>query len=280
MTLEGRIKAKYYLKLLKKDFIILAKISKASIIIEDVSKSFFRGGNDSIHALDRVSFNILDGEFFSLLGASGCGKSTLLYIIDGLISPTSGKVIINGKINPKPARDRGMVFQEYALFPWRTVLKNVEYGLELQGLGKKKREEVARQYIKLVGLEKFCDLLPKELSGGMRQRVAIARTLCYEPDIILMDEPFGSLDAMTREQLQEELLTIFQKTRKTILFVTHSIDEAVFLSDRVAVMNSRPGRINEIIEISIERPRDRTSETFQKYRRIIKDILKEEQLSK
>ncbi len=246
-----------------------------SIIIEDISKTFFRGRNENVHALDKVSFKVKDMEFFSLLGPSGCGKSTLLYIIDGLIQPTSGKVVVKGRLNPPPARDRGIVFQEYALFPWRTVLENVEYGLEIQGIEKRKRKEVALGYIKMVGLEKFSSLLPKELSGGMKQRVAIARTLCYEPDIILMDEPFGSLDAMTREQLQEELLMIFQRTKKAILFVTHSIDEAAFLSDRVAIMSPRPGKVKEIINIPLERPRDRTSEIFQKYRRIIEDILKE-----
>ncbi len=219
----------------------------------------FRSEEGVITALKDINLEVKPGEFLCIIGPSGCGKTTLLRMIAGLDYPTSGKIILDGKEVRGPSPDRGMVFQEFSLFPWRTVLKNVEFGLQMQGIEAAKRREIAKKYIELVGLEGFENHYPHELSGGMKQRVAIARALATEPSILLMDEPFGSVDAQTRNILQEELLQIWQQTGKTILFVTHSVDEAVYLADRVVVMSARPGRIVECMNISIKRPRKRTS---------------------
>jgi len=208
-------------------------------------------------ALKDINFEVKTGEFMVLVGPSGCGKSTLLDLLGGLTKPTSGKILLDGKPIIGPALDRGIVFQQYALFPWKTAQGNIEFGLEAKGVPTKERAELAREYLSLVGLTGFEHRYPHELSGGMKQRVAIARSLAYDPDVLLMDEPFAALDAQTRETLQSELLRIWEKTKKTIVFITHGIDEAVYLGQRVAVMTSRPGRIKQIIDIPLD---SRTSE--------------------
>lgn len=200
-------------------------------------------------AVENITLDIQQGEFVSIVGPSGCGKSTLLDLIAGLTKPSSGQILLSGKQITQPGLDRGIVFQQYALYPWLTALENIEFGLEAKGVDKQSRHEKAEYYLKLVGLAGFEKHYPNELSGGMKQRVAIARSLAYEPEILLMDEPFAALDAQTRETLQEELIKIWQSSKKTIVFITHSIDEAIFLSQRVAIMTSRPGRIKDVIEI-------------------------------
>lgn len=213
------------------------------------------GRSERVQVLKGFDLQVREGEFLSILGPSGCGKSTFLNILAGLANKTGGTLEVDGKPLKGINRNQGVVFQGYALLPWRTVLDNVAVGLEIRGVGKAERLEKARQYIDLVGLSGFASRYPHELSGGMRQRVAIARSLVYEPDLLLMDEPFAALDAQTRESLQDELLRIWDLHKKTIVFITHSLDEAIFLSDRVAVMTPRPGRIKEIIDINLERPR-------------------------
>ncbi|AEF95907.1 ABC transporter ATP-binding protein [Methanotorris igneus] len=231
-----------------------------------------------ILAVDNVSLSVEENEFISIVGPSGCGKSTLLRIIAGLEKPTSGKVLLDGKEVKEPSAERGMVFQQYTLMPWRTVLKNVTFGLEIKKIPKEEQIKIAKKFIKMVGLEGFEDAYPYQLSGGMQQRVAIARTLANDPEIVLMDEPFGALDTQTRAILQNELLKIWQKEKKTVLFVTHSVDEAVYLSDRIVVMTARPGKIKKIIPIELKRPRDRTSIEFLEYKKKIVDELKDEVL--
>jgi len=206
-------------------------------------------------ALENVNLQIKQGEFLVILGPSGCGKSTFLDMIGGLSKPDDGSILIDGKPIQGPGFDRGVVFQQYALFPWRTAAENVEFGLEAQNVAKTERGKISREYLSLVGLRGFEDRYPYELSGGMKQRVAIARALAFNPEVLLMDEPFAALDAQTRETLQKSLLRIKEETQKTIVFITHSIDEAVFLADRVAVMTARPGTIKEIIEVPISRAR-------------------------
>jgi NitT/TauT family transport system ATP-binding protein len=214
-----------------------------------------KGREERVLVLEDFNLQVRDGEFMSILGSSGCGKSTFLNILAGLSHKTGGQLEIDGRplrgINPS----QGVVFQGYALLPWRNVLDNIAMGLEIRGVGKRERLERAREYLALVGLEGFGTRYPQELSGGMRQRVAIARSLVYQPDVLLMDEPFAALDAQTRESLQEELIRLWELYKKTIVFITHSLDEAIFLSDRVAVMTQRPGRIKTIIDIDLPRPR-------------------------
>ncbi len=226
------------------------------LILRNVTRTF-DAENGSREALENINLEVKPSEFLCIVGPSGCGKTTLLRMIAGLDYPTSGEIILDGTPVQGPSPDRGMVFQEFSLFPWRTVLKNVEFGLRIQG--KRDIKRTAERYIELVGLKGFEHSFPFQLSGGMKQRVAIARALATEPAILLMDEPFGSVDAQTRNVLQEELLEIWKRTRKTILFVTHSVDEAVYLADRVVVMSLRPGRILEVLSVDIERPRKRTS---------------------
>jgi NitT/TauT family transport system ATP-binding protein len=192
---------------------------------------------------------VRSGEFLALVGPSGCGKSTLLDLLGGLEAPTSGRILLDGRPIEGPARDRGIVFQQYALFPWRTAAQNVEFGLDIAGLKSKARRDKALHFLDLVGLSAFANRYPHELSGGMKQRVAIARSLAYDPEVLMMDEPFAALDAQTRETLQSELLRIWRRTGKTIVFITHGIDEAVVLGQRVAIMTSRPGRIKQVIEV-------------------------------
>ena len=207
-------------------------------------------------SLDRVSLDVAPGEFITLVGPSGCGKSTLLNLIGGLLMPTSGEVLVQGRPVTGPGPDRGVIFQQYALFPWLTAKQNVEFGLRLKGLGRRERAERALHYLRLVGLQDFAQALPKELSGGMKQRCAIARAYAVDPALLLMDEPFGALDALTRVQMQDELLATWQQERKTVVFITHDVDEAVYLASRVVVMSPRPGRISEVIDVPLPYPRN------------------------
>ncbi|MDR1438442.1 MAG: ABC transporter ATP-binding protein [Clostridiales bacterium] len=214
-----------------------------------------RGTNEVFHALSGFSLTVREGEFVTIVGPSGCGKSTLLDILVGLAKADEGEILIDGKPIRGPALDRGIVLQGYALFPWLSVRKNIEFGLEIKRTPKKERAEISSRFIRLVGLEGFESHYPYELSGGMQQRVAIARSLAYDPEVLFMDEPFAAVDAQTRETMQDELLAIWEKTNKTVIFVTHSIEEAVGLADRVAVVSKSPGRIKEVIGISLPRPR-------------------------
>ena len=225
------------------------------VFIEDVKKTYM-GRNGEVVALNGVNLEIAHNEFVTVVGPSGCGKSTLLNIIAGLLEPTSGRVICNGNEVHGTGMDRGVVFQQYALFPWLTVLKNVMFPLNMKGIKGKEAEETAMKYIRMVDLEKFADHYPKELSGGMKQRVAIARAYAAEPEILLMDEPFGALDAQTRTQLQQELLDTWEKEQKTCFFITHDVDEAIILGQRVVIMSARPGRIKDIVDIDIPYPRN------------------------
>jgi NitT/TauT family transport system ATP-binding protein len=204
-------------------------------------------------ALDNVSLSVRDREFVALLGPSGCGKSTLLYLVGGFLPVEHGAILVEEKPVAGPGPDRGIVFQHFALFPWKTVLQNVLYGLEKLGLPRDERERRAREFIDLVGLAGFEDSYPAQLSGGMKQRAAIARTLAIDPRVLLMDEPFGALDAQTRSLMQDELLRIWQRSRKTVIFVTHDVQEAVFLAERIAVMSARPGRVKEIVEVGFDK---------------------------
>ena len=232
--------------------------SNPLVEIRGVSKSFHKTVKDStteIKALADVSLAIRENEFISIIGPSGCGKTTLLKMIDGLIPYDSGKILIDGKQITAPGPDRAVVFQSFALLPWRTVLANVEFSLELRQISKEERAKTARDYLKRVGLADFENHYPHELSGGMQQRAGLARALAVNPSILLMDEPFGAVDAQTRQLLQEELLELWQRERKTVIFITHSMDEAVYLSDRVVVMTPRPGRVAEILDVPLARPR-------------------------
>lgn len=215
---------------------------------------------DFVHALDDVSMAVQEGEFVSLLGPSGCGKTTLLHIVAGFEQATRGRVDISGRPVAGPGADRGMVFQDYALFPWRTVIDNVTFGLTLRGIPARQCQEIAREYIALVGLAGFENCFPHQLSGGMRQRCALARSVANNPDVLLMDEPLAAIDALTRNSLQEEILKVCDarggRPRKSVIYVTHSIEEAMFLSDRIVVMTPRPGRILEVIPVLFERPRN------------------------
>ena len=251
-----------------------------SVEIQNITREFTKEDGEPIVALSDVSLSIADDEFVSFVGPSGCGKTTLLRIIAGLDGASSGEVLVEGAKITKPGQKVGMVFQEYSLFPWRNVLKNVAFGLEMQGVSKEERFAIAQRYIELVGLSQFEKSYPFELSGGMRQRVAIARALATEPELLLMDEPFGALDAQTRNHMQCELLDIWESKKKTILFVTHSCDEAVFLSDRVVILSPRPGKIREVIPISIPRPRDRTDKGFIDLRRRLLEMIEEDERDK
>jgi NitT/TauT family transport system ATP-binding protein len=244
----------------------------ALLEIRGVSKLFHAGGRE-MEALRGIDLSIRENEFICFVGPSGCGKTTLLRIIAGLEEPTSGWVSLEGRVITGPGPERGMVFQEYSLFPWRTVLDNIAFGLELKGVAMMAREERARAYLRMVGLERFEKRYPHELSGGMKQRVAIARALVNGPKALLMDEPFGALDAQTRNIMQSELLRIWEEERKTIVFVTHSVDESIYLADRIVMMSARPGRIKEIIDVDLPRPRKRTSMEVNQIRdRILEDL--------
>lgn len=246
------------------------------ININNVSKVFVTEQGQNIQALDPVSLSIKQNDFICLVGPSGCGKSTLLRIMAGLEQATSGQILYRGYKVTKPDKRLGMVFQEYSLLPWRTVLDNIGLGLEFARKPASCCREAAAEYLKLVGLENFARSYPYELSGGMRQRVAIARALANDPDVLLMDEPFGALDAHTRILLQKELLNIWEANRKTIIFVTHSVDEAIYLADRIVVMTAGPGRIKELIDVNIPRPRDRANPAYGRLSARILDMLEEE----
>jgi NitT/TauT family transport system ATP-binding protein len=240
------------------------------IAIHGVTKAF---GN--IVALDGIDLDVARGELVCLLGPSGCGKSTLLNAVAGFVAPTSGEILADGKRVSEPGPDRGMVFQEYALFPWMTVRANIAFGLEMRGEADIRGKVDA--LLEKLRLTEFADRFPKDLSGGMRQRVAIARLLALDSPILLMDEPFGALDALTRRNLQEELLRIWLELQKTILFVTHSIDESIFLADRIVVMTYRPGRIKAIVPVPIPRPRDASAPDFNEMKRALSAMVMEEQ---
>ncbi|MBM0224893.1 ABC transporter ATP-binding protein [Micromonospora sp. ATA51] len=226
----------------------------AKISVQAVTKTFSLG-RQTFTALDQVSLDIADNEFVTVVGPSGCGKSTLLNILAGLEEPTEGHAIVDGTPVSGPGPERGVIFQQYALFPWLTVRKNVEFGLKTARVPKAERRERAEYFIRMVGLEDFADALPKMLSGGMRQRCAIARAYAVNPSILLMDEPFGALDALTRVKLQEQLLDTWSKEQRTVMFITHDVDEAVFLANRVVVMAARPGRIYDVIDVDLPYPR-------------------------
>ncbi len=236
------------------------------IDIRNVSKSFQLQGQ-KIDALKDANLSIRQGEFITLIGASGCGKSTLLRIIAGFEKPTSGEALMWGKPITEPEPQRGMVFQDYALFPWLSVRDNIAFGPTSRGVPKAQAREIVERFVEMVGLQRFADAYPHQLSGGMRQRVAIARVLANEAEVVLMDEPFGALDAMTRERLQEELLEFWARTKLTVVFVTHAIEEAIFLADRVVVMTPGPGRIESDNPMLLSRPRDIASPEFNAIRR-------------
>jgi NitT/TauT family transport system ATP-binding protein len=251
------------------------------LMVKDLSASYTMKDSktrkkQTFTALRDVSFAVDEGEFVSILGPSGCGKSTLLDVIAGLLAAETGYAAIDGKKIRAPSLEVGFVMQSYALFPWRTVRKNIEYGLELKKIPKKERRAISDKYLKLIHLERFADRYMYELSGGMKQRVAIARSLSCDPGVLLMDEPFAAVDAQTRENLQDELLHIWEETRKTILFVTHNIEEAVILSDRVIVLTENPGAIKKIVPIPLTRPRDsdlRGTAVFRDYVRLLWKLL-------
>src|SRR5258707_2358892 len=236
------------------------------VAIRGVTKRF-AVGDDEVEALARIDVTIQQGQLVCLIGASGCGKSTMLRIIAGFEEPTTGDVLVDAKPIGAPGSDRGMVFQDYALFPWMTVRQNIGFGPRQRQLPRKEVEDIADEFVKLVGLERAANRYPSQLSGGMKQRVAIARVLANNANILLMDEPFGALDALTREQLQRELLQIWTRTRVTIVFVTHSVEEAALLADRVLVMGAGPGRIESDIKLDLPRPRDVSSPEFNAVRR-------------
>ena len=240
--------------------------------VDGVSKRY-DGANGPVQALDHVAFDVADGEFVCIVGPSGCGKTTLFRIIAGLEPATTGHVALDGGRVDGPSTDLGLVFQEYHLFPWRTVAGNVGFGLEQAGVATAERERRVRDLLDLVGLDGFADTYPRDLSGGMKQRVALARALAVDPGLLLMDEPFGAVDAQTKTMLQDELLDIWRETGKTVLFVTHDVEEAVKLADRVVVMAKEPGRIREVVDVDIDRPRERSDDAFiATYERILDRI--------
>ncbi len=249
------------------------------IRFDGVGKTFTARGR-TVTALQDIDLDVRAGEFLVIVGPSGCGKSTLLDLLGGLATPTSGRILVDGAPVTGPGLDRGVVFQQYALLPWRTAQGNVEFGLEAKGVARRERRDKAREYLDLVGLAGFHDRYPHELSGGMKQRVAIARSLAFDPDVLLMDEPFAALDAQTRDGLQDELLRIWEKTGKTIVFITHGIEEAVYLGQRVAVMTSRPGRIKAVVDIGLtarSATEDlRSDPEFARYRHEIWSLLRDE----
>lgn len=241
-----------------------------SVKINGVTKSFTKNNQkEKFISLSNVSLEIKDHEFICLLGPSGCGKSTLLKLISGLIKTDEGTILLDDELVQKPGRDRGMVFQEYALFPWMTVEKNVAIGLELKKHNKKEIAEKVKWAIDIVGLNGFEKNYPYQLSGGMKQRVAIARVLVMNSKVLLMDEPFGALDAFTRMNLQDDLIELWQKEKFTTVFVTHDVDEAVYLSDRIVVMTASPGKVKTVVDVDISRPRIRTSEEFTEIRNYV-----------
>ena len=247
--------------------------------LRGLAKRYASADGRIVEALLPIDLDIAPGEFLVVVGPSGCGKSTLLNILAGLTPPSAGEAWVGDVLVEGPDIDRGMVFQDYALFPWLSVIGNVEFGLERQGVPRRARREIAMRYLEIVGLADFAGKRPRELSGGMKQRVAIARTFATEPSIVFMDEPFGALDALSRRHLQHELLRIWQQHRKTVVFITHSVVEAIYLGDRIVLMTARPGRIKTVIPIGLPHPRDPTSDEFSAIeRRIYADL--DEELAK
>jgi len=230
----------------------------------------YESAENPVTALQDVSFNVEAAEFLCVVGQSGCGKTTMLNVVAGFLKPTNGEILIGGKAVTGKGLDRGIVFQDFAqLFPWRTAQRNVEFGLEMKGIAKVEREEIALRFLKLVNLEKFARSYPHELSGGMQQRVAIARALAYNPAVLLMDEPFAALDALTREEMQRFLVDVWRETKKTVVYVTHNVAEAVYLADRVIVLSPRPGTVKAQVKIALPRPRDILSIEFLEYQKEI-----------
>lgn len=240
----------------------MKQYNKEYISIKNIEKTFLTREELVVKALEDINLEITENKFVCIVGPSGCGKSTLLRIIAGLDTATDGKILFNRLEHAKPTRDIGMVFQNYSLLPWKTVLDNIALGLEFAGINKKERVEVASKYLDIIGMGEFAKAYPYELSGGMQQRVAIARALANDPKVLLMDEPFGALDAHTRIILQRELLRIWEKDKKTILFVTHSVDEAIYLADEIVIMSSKPGKIKEILNVDLPRPRERSNPKY------------------
>ena len=232
-----------------------------SIEIKNINRSF-DGRGKNLSVLEDINLTIDDGEFVCLLGPSGCGKTTLLRLIAGLDNPTSGEVVANGEVVEKPSGDRAVIFQQYSLFPWLTVLQNVTFGLEMSGGSKEENIQAAERYLQSVGLLEFKDSYPHELSGGMKQRVAIIRSLLNHSPILLMDEPFSALDMQNRHKLQEQLIGVWKRFENTIVFVTHDVDEAVYLADKIVLLDKNPGKIAEVISVDLERPRKRESQEF------------------
>lgn len=250
----------------------------AKLQVENVSK-IFGDKTNTVTALANTDFTVMGNEFITILGPSGCGKSTILKVIAGLEEPSSGRVLLDGVEIKGPGKDRGMVFQSYTLFPWLTVQENIEFGLDVAGRPKAERRELAGHYLEKIGLTGFEKAFPSQLSGGMKQRVAIARALANDPQVLLMDEPFGALDAQTRAVMQELLVAVWEETHKTILFVTHDVDEAIFLGDTIYVMTARPGRIKARIAVPIERPRSyeiKVSDVFINLKKEVLELIREE----
>ena len=246
----------------------------SSVTVDNVTLVFEGRAGQTVTALENISFELEDKKFAVIVGPSGCGKSSLLYLIAGLNEPSSGICKIGDKTITGPGKDRGMVFQTYTLFPWLNVLKNVEFGLKLRGIASAERADIASKFISEVGLDGFENAYPKQLSGGMRQRVALARALANDPEVLLMDEPFGALDSQTRSIMQELLVKIWEHSNKTVLFVTHDIDEAIFLGDHVCVMSARPGRMIEEVDVTIERPRNIEVLTSDKFINLKRKVMK------
>ena len=247
----------------------MAEERKTQVLVDGVRRTFRISGSELV-VLDRIDLDIKEGEFISIVGASGCGKSTLLKLIVGLDQPTAGQIKIGERIVTEPSLDCGIIFQEARLYPWLSVQKNVEFGIT-RNIPAEQKRKLVQDHIDLVGLKGFEQALPKQLSGGLQQRVSIARALVNRPNVLLLDEPFGALDALTRINMQKEVLRIWEAEKKTMILVTHDIDEAIFLSDRIVVLSSRPGRVHEIIPVTLPRPRERSSEEFIRIRMKIYD---------
>lgn len=280
VTPQLKVKEKEKIVVPKQRESLLNMTGTPKLEIKEVGK-VFKTKKGETTALEKTSFSIEEGEFVTILGPSGCGKSTVLRIVAGLEEATSGKVLLDGQEIHGPGPDRGMVFQSYTLFPWLSVKDNITFGLKLKGVSQKERDDIARHYLQLIGLEGFENHFPIQLSGGMKQRVAIARALANDPKILLMDEPFGALDAQTRNIMQEVLLKAWEESKKTILFITHDVDESIFLADSVYVMTARPGRLKKRIPIALERPRDfsvKASAQFAEYKEELLSLIRDETL--
>ncbi len=251
-------------------------MSKESRIRCENVEKIFQEEDKEVLAIENLNLEVEDGEFLVIVGPTGCGKSTFLNLIAGFETPTSGKILLDGSKIEEPGPDRGFVFQDFALYPWRTVLENITFGLEVQDIPEDEAEKRAMEYVDMVGLDGFEDAYPHTLSGGMKQRVGLARALAYEPEILLMDEPFGALDAQTKKMMQRELIKIWEETKKTVIFVTHSVIEATYLADRIVVMTARPGEIKGTVDVDLPRPRDYTGDEFLEIREEVLDLLRDE----